>query len=90
MGNVMDYLDWRGDLPFGVSPMCEADELILACLSYVQFDGIVPGIGEGEITLQEAARQDLLRLLLLLEKQIRMNRMAKRPCGIKPLMPLRT
>ncbi|MBU5480819.1 DUF2974 domain-containing protein [Blautia sp. MSJ-19] len=40
MGNIMDYLSWRGDLSFEQSAFNEVDNLILACLSYVNLDGI--------------------------------------------------
>ena len=56
MANVFDYLRWRGDLPFDVSPMCEIDALIFCELSYIFFDGIVPESAEdGTVTLSEAA-----------------------------------
>ena len=35
MANIMDYLDWRGDLPLTVSPFNEVDGLILAELSFI-------------------------------------------------------
>ena len=56
MANLMDYLDWRGDLTLAVSPFNEVDALILAELSFVDFDGIVPPpeIGRG-LPLCEAA-----------------------------------
>ena len=44
MANLMDYLDWRGDLTLAVSPFNEVDALILAELSFVDFDGIVPPV----------------------------------------------
>ena len=40
MGNIMDYISWRGDLSFEQSQFNEVDNLILACLSYVNLDGI--------------------------------------------------
>ena len=40
MGNILDYLDWRGDLAFSQSPFNEVDNLILACFSYLELDGI--------------------------------------------------
>ena len=56
MANLMDYLDWRGDLTLAQSPFNEVDNLILAELSFVDFQGIVPGPGEGEgVPLAEAA-----------------------------------
>ena len=56
MANIMDYLDWRGDLSFEAAGFNEVDNLILAQLVYVDFTGIVPepGCGEG-ITLKEAS-----------------------------------
>ena len=38
MGNILDYLDWRGDLAFSQSPFNEVDNLILACFSYLELD----------------------------------------------------
>lgn len=38
MGNILDYLDWRGDLTFEQSPFNEVDNLILACFSYLDLD----------------------------------------------------
>ena len=35
MGNILDYLDWRGDLTFEQSPFNEVDNLILACFWYI-------------------------------------------------------
>ena len=56
MANLLDYLDWRGDLTLEQSPFNEVDNLILAELSFVDFKDIVPGPGEGEsIVLREAA-----------------------------------
>lgn len=40
MGNIMDYISWRGDLSFEQSQFNEVDNLILACFSYVNMDGI--------------------------------------------------
>ena len=47
MANILDYLDWRGDLTLAQDPFNEVDNLILAELSFVDFGGIVPGPGEG-------------------------------------------
>ncbi len=56
MANLMDYLDWRGDLTLDQSPFNEVDNLILAELSFVDFQGIVPAPGEGEsVPLRTAA-----------------------------------
>lgn len=45
MGNIVDYLSWRGDLSFEQSKFNEVDNLILACFSYVNLDGI-PAVKE--------------------------------------------
>lgn len=56
MTTVFDYIRWRGDLSFEVSPLCEIDALIFCELSYIFFDGIVPeGIEDGTVTIKEAA-----------------------------------
>lgn len=56
MANLLDYLDWRGDLTLDQSPFNEVDNLILAELSFVDFRDIVPAPGEGEsVNLRQAA-----------------------------------
>ena len=58
MANMMDYLDWRGDLTFAVSEFNEVDNLLLAQLVYVDFAGIVPAPEEGgDISLREASKR---------------------------------
>ena len=62
MANILDYLDWRGDLTFAQSPFNEVDNLILAELSFVDFKGIVPRTGEGKsVFLAGAAEQYFAR-----------------------------
>lgn len=56
MATIMDYLKWRGDLTFSQSPFCEIDNLILACLSYVNLDGIVTSEDDA-VTLSEISRR---------------------------------
>ena len=56
MANIMEYLEWRGDLSFEPDSFNEIDNLILSQLVYVEFAGIVPGIKEaGSITLKAAS-----------------------------------
>jgi len=56
MANILDYLDWRGDLTLAQSAFNEVDNLILAELSYADLAGIVPAVGEGPgIPLAQAA-----------------------------------
>ena len=62
MANLLDYLDWRGDLTLEQAPFNEVDNLILAELSFVDFKDIVSGPGEGDsVVLREAAEQFLSR-----------------------------
>ncbi|MDD3403104.1 MAG: DUF2974 domain-containing protein [Hespellia sp.] len=62
MSNVMDYLDWRGDLTFKQAGFNEVDNLILSQVSYVVLDGIVPGIESREsVTAAEASAAYFLR-----------------------------
>ncbi len=54
MPNMLDYVDWRGDIPFSVSPFNEVDNLLLAHLAYLELDGIVPGPEqEGAVSLRQ-------------------------------------
>lgn len=55
MANMVDYLLWRGDIPFSVDPFNEVDNIILSELAYTDFNGIVPGPMVGEsVTIQYA------------------------------------
>lgn len=45
MSNIIDYLEWRGDIPFSLDPFNEVDNLILSMLAYAHFDEIVPSSG---------------------------------------------
>ena len=58
MANMLDYLAWRGDIPFGTSPWNEIDGLLIATLSYLNFHG---GRDPQGWTLEEMARIDLLQ-----------------------------
>lgn len=56
MGNILDYIEWRGDLSFAQSEFNEIDNLILAYVTLVDFSGVVPGCDESEkyVTMAEA------------------------------------
>jgi len=41
MPNLFDYIAWRGDLTFEVSPFSEVDNLVFSMLSFTNFDKIV-------------------------------------------------
>ena len=53
MSNIIDYLNWRGDLSFKNSPFCPVDSLILTRLSYFDFSDLF-NFYEEEITIKEA------------------------------------
>ena len=57
MGNIMDYINWRGDLSFEQSKFNEVDNLILACFSYVNLDGIPAVAEQKEIELKNLAEE---------------------------------
>ena len=57
MANILDYLDWRGDLTLAQSPFNDVDNLILAELSYLDFSNVVPPMGGGSIPLAQAAEE---------------------------------
>ena len=46
MANIFDYLAWRKDVPFTVSPFNEVDGLVLSELIYADFSGCVAEDGE--------------------------------------------
>ena len=56
MANIHDYLTWRGDVPFSVSPFNEVDALVLSELAYANFKGVVAESGE-RVTIEEANRR---------------------------------
>ncbi len=55
MADLIEYIRWRGDLSFWERPFNEVDNLVLSQICYHCFDGIVPGHGEGAVTLRDAA-----------------------------------
>lgn len=59
MGNILDYLAWRGDLPLARVPFGAVDALVLSALSYIRFDTLVPSGEEGSVPLGEAAEKFL-------------------------------
>ena len=54
MANILDYMDWRGDLSFSESPFNEVDNLILSELVFLDFTGVVPSGFSDSIPLSEA------------------------------------
>ena len=56
MGNILDYLDWRGDLTFEQSPFNEVDNLILACFSYLDLDEIAEVKNGNTLSVEELCK----------------------------------
>ena len=57
MGNIFDYLKWRGDLTFLQDGFNEIDNLLLSYLAYVNLDGLSVGAGEAAVTVSELSRR---------------------------------
>ena len=56
MANILDYIDWRGDLTFEQSPFNKIDTLILCQIAYLRFDGLIKDLDFSEsISLNELA-----------------------------------
>lgn len=56
MDHLFTYLHWRGDLSFSQAPFCSIDNLILCCLSYLNWGKFASGLmPEQAIPLKEAA-----------------------------------
>ena len=62
MANLLDYLTWRGDLPFKLAPFNDVDALILSRLSYAPFEGIVSEAFNGECVSIKFAAERLIDL----------------------------
>lgn len=54
MGNILDYIDWRGDLSFVQDSFSEADALILSTVAYVELLHIVSEKPEEQTLLKDA------------------------------------
>ena len=57
MANLLDYLSWRGDVPFSCAPFNDVDNLILCEFSYLSLEHALPEGGEMTVAeLSEALR----------------------------------
>ena len=61
MANMIDYIDWRGDIEFSQVPLNEVDNLILSAIAYVDFEKIVSPSFNKPILLSTAAKNYLCR-----------------------------
>ena len=57
MANMLDYLQWRGDLSIERAPLCDVDYLIFSGMSYVPFDGVVGADFSAPVSLGEACKK---------------------------------
>lgn len=56
MANILDYVYWRGDLDFSVSPFNEVDAAVLAMLSYLDIQAFMPAWdSDADISLRETS-----------------------------------
>lgn len=56
MANILDYLNWRGDVPLALDGFNEVDNLLMAKLVHINFADIVPGPESvGGVALCDAA-----------------------------------
>ncbi len=53
MANILDYLDWRGDLTLAERGFNEVDNLLMAELCFLDFSGIVPADFSAPVSLPE-------------------------------------
>lgn len=51
--NILNYLDWRGDITFAERPCNEVDNLIFSTLAYVNMDALVSYGGEKSLTIEQ-------------------------------------
>lgn len=56
MPDILDYVAWRGDVPFSAAPFNEIDALILCQVSYLDLSGIVPEGFRRPVLFSDAAR----------------------------------
>ena len=59
MGDILDYLAWRGDLSLEQAPFGPVDALALAAASYIHFDDLIPGGPEAPVPLGRTAERYL-------------------------------
>ena len=60
MGNIIDYIKWRGDLPLSKISFNDVDLLILSELVYADMHSIVPSGHSSSVSVRDAC----IRLLV--------------------------
>ena len=48
MANIIDYLDWRGDISFAMSSFNDIDNLVLSAITYTPLDEICNSLADNE------------------------------------------
>ena len=57
MANMLDYISWRGDIPFSQVPLNSVDTLIFSTLAYTQFGNLIPDDPFRPVFLYEAVER---------------------------------
>lgn len=75
--NIIDYLVWRGDIPFSLDPINEVDYLILSDFIYCDFDGLF--VGNRKLTIKELSNAYFLneKNLKLLDNSVSLSDSAR-------------
>lgn len=55
MSNLIDYVKWRGDIPFKIDKLNDVDILVLTQISYLNFNGLIPSDLKNSISLSMLA-----------------------------------
>ena len=56
MANIIDYIKWRGDLSFDVSPFNELDNAVFSLFSYLDLKDLQNEINSIGVSLSDACR----------------------------------
>jgi hypothetical protein len=55
--NILDYLDWRGDITLEADPFNEVDSIVFSQISYINFNGLIsPDFSKKAMTIADASR----------------------------------
>ena len=56
MANIIDYIKWRGDLSFDISPFNELDNAVFSLFSYLDLKDLQSKINSTGITISDACK----------------------------------
>ena len=56
MADIMDYMEWRGDVTFDMIPVNEVDGLIFSQFAYIPLEGVIDDMS-GEMSVLEAGNR---------------------------------